>query len=106
MSTARATSLSDLIAQKESLDRQIREAQSQAKAGAIKMVRDLMSAHGLTAADLVASARTKQGTKPGTKLERKYRAPVGGSTWSGRGLKPMWLSAAIESGKTLQDFAI
>ena len=101
-----ATSLSDLIAQKEALDRQIREAQSQAKAEAVAKVRELMSTHGLTAADLVAPARGKQGIKSGSKVAAKYRDPSSGSTWTGRGLKPKWLNAAIEGGKTLQDFAI
>ncbi len=100
------TSLSDLIAQKEALDRQIREVQSAAKTEAVAKVRELMSTHGLTAADLVAPVRAKQGTKPGSKVEPKYRDPASGSTWSGRGLKPKWLTAAIESGKKPQDFAI
>lgn len=98
--------LSDLIAQKDALERQIREAQSSAKVEAIAKVRELMSTHGLTAADLVAAARGKQGVKPGSKVAAKYRDPASGSTWSGRGLKPKWMTAAIESGKTLQDFAI
>lgn len=101
-----ATSLSDLIAEKDALERQIREAQSAAKAEAIAKVRELMSRHGLTAADLVGVARAKQGIKPGSKVAAKYRDPVSGSTWTGRGLKPKWLSAAIESGKTIRDFAI
>ena len=101
-----ATSLSDLIAQKEALDRQIQEAQSQAKAEAIAKVRELMSTHGLTTADLVAPAKSKQGVKAGSKVAAKYLDPATGSKWTGRGLKPKWLSAALEGGKSLQDFAI
>ena len=101
-----ATSLSDLIAQKDALERQIRDAQTSAKVEAISKVRELMTTHGLTAADLVAPAKTKVGAKQGAKVEPKYRDPVTGSTWTGRGLKPKWLTAAIESGKTIQDFAI
>lgn len=36
----------------------------------------------------------------------RYRCPATGSTWSGRGLKPAWLKAALASGKTLADFDI
>ncbi len=37
----------------------------------------------------------------------KYRNPENPSeTWAGRGLKPRWLSAAMKSGKKLEDFAI
>lgn len=36
----------------------------------------------------------------------KYRDPMTGSTWTGRGLKPAWLRAALEQGKTLADFEL
>jgi DNA-binding protein H-NS len=37
----------------------------------------------------------------------KYRNPENpAATWAGRGLKPGWLTAAIKSGKTLDDFLI
>ena len=36
----------------------------------------------------------------------KYRDSATGITWTGRGKQPKWLSAAISSGKTLEDFKI
>jgi DNA-binding protein H-NS len=37
----------------------------------------------------------------------KYRNPENAAeTWAGRGLKPRWLTAAVKSGKKLEDFAI
>ncbi len=33
----------------------------------------------------------------------KYRCPKTGSTWSGRGLQPAWVKAALASGKTLDE---
>lgn len=33
----------------------------------------------------------------------KYRDPATGSTWSGRGLQPAWVKAALASGKTLDE---
>jgi len=37
----------------------------------------------------------------------KYRNPDNpAETWAGRGLKPRWLSAALKSGKKLEDLAI
>jgi len=98
--------LSDLLARKEALERQIREAQSKAKADAIAKVREFMSLHGLTAADLIAAPSKKNGVKAGSKVAPRYRDPATGSTWTGRGLKPKWLAVAIESGKKLEDFAI
>lgn len=98
--------LSNLIAQKEALEQQIQEAQRQAKATAVARVRELMLLHGLTAADLVAAPKGKAGVKIGTKVAPKYRDPVTGVTWTGRGLKPKWLAIAIDGGKRLEDFAI
>jgi DNA-binding protein H-NS len=100
-----ATSLSDLIAKKEALDRLIHEAQASANNDAIAQVRKLMAEFGLTVADLTA-APVKRGTNAGAKVAPKYRDPTSGSTWTGRGLKPKWLSLALEGGKKLEDFAI
>lgn len=36
----------------------------------------------------------------------KYRDPMTGKTWSGRGREPVWMRQAIESGKTKEDFLI
>lgn len=36
----------------------------------------------------------------------RYRCPATGSTWSGRGLKPVWLRVALEQGAKLADFEV
>jgi DNA-binding protein H-NS len=41
----------------------------------------------------------------GKKVAPKYRGP-GGETWTGRGLKPKWLTAALADGKKIEDFLI
>lgn len=52
------------------------------------------------------------GKKAGRKKTRgkvppKYRNPANPSeTWTGRGRKPLWVVAALDSGKKLQDLAI
>lgn len=99
-------SLPDLIAQREALERQIREAQRSAKQAAIGTIKTLMAEHGLTASDLVAKDAPKSGSKIGSKVAAKYRDPDSGLTWTGRGLKPKWLSAAIAEGKSPTDFLI
>jgi DNA-binding protein H-NS len=100
-----AVSISELLTQKEALDRQILEAQQAAKADAIARVRSLMAEHRLTAADLAAAPK-RQHARAGAKVAPKYRDPVSGLTWSGRGLRPRWMVAALESGGRLEDFAI
>jgi DNA-binding protein H-NS len=63
----------------------------------------------LTVADLAsrsASAPRAATGKAVSKVAAKYRDAVTGNTWSGRGLKPNWLKAALDGGKTLADFAV
>lgn len=98
-------SLSELLAQKATLEKQIAETQQAERADAVAQVRALMAQYGLTPADLgtkVAPA-VKRGT---TKVAAKYRNPATGDTWSGRGLKPKWLTAALGAGRQLSDFAL
>ena len=99
--------LQELLDQKAALDRQISQAKKASRAEAIAQVRTLMAEHGLTPADLSAQVQ-KRSTSGGTraKVAAKYRHPETGATWSGRGLKPKWLSEQLASGKQVSDFAI
>jgi DNA-binding protein H-NS len=36
----------------------------------------------------------------------KYRDPATGDSWSGRGLQPKWLKAALTSGRRIDDFKL
>jgi len=100
------SSLQELLAQKAEIDRQISDARRQERSDAVSKVRALMAEHGLTAADLVAKTSSPRASTSGRKVAAKYRDPVTGQTWTGRGLKPKWLSAALEAGKQLNDFAV
>jgi DNA-binding protein H-NS len=42
----------------------------------------------------------------GVKVKPKYRDAKTGDTWSGRGVHPRWLRAALKSGKKLDSFLI
>ena len=103
------TSLQDLLAQRAELEKQIADAQREEHTTAIAKVRALMAEHGLTAADLTAKAsapRAAGAAKSGGKVEPKYRNAATGETWTGRGLQPKWLKAAVAGGAKLEDFAI
>jgi DNA-binding protein H-NS len=103
------SNLADLIAQKAALEEQIAEARREARAGAIAQIKSLMAEHGLSAADLVGKAQVAAPPKrarKGGKVPAKYRDPASGATWSGRGLHPKWLKAALADGRKLSDFAI
>jgi hypothetical protein len=53
------------------------------------------------------TARSEPAAPARKSAPTKYRDPDTGATWSGRGLKPMWLRVALERrGKTLADFEV
>jgi DNA-binding protein H-NS len=98
--------LSELLAQKAELERQIAETQRAERADAIAQIRSLMSQYGLTMADVAGKAAPAAPRAPAAKVAPKYRDPATGQTWSGRGLQPNWLKAALASGRPLSDFAV
>ena len=101
--------LQELMAQREALERQIEQTKKQERGEAIEKVRALMAEYGLTVADLgsrPAGSRPKKGKSSGNQVAAKYRNASTGETWSGRGLQPRWLKAALASGRKLTDFAV
>ncbi len=102
-------SIAQLLEQKAALERQIADAQREARSTAIAQVRTLMAEHGLSMADLAARAPVaapKARAAGGAKVAIKYRNTATGDTWTGRGLKPKWLKAQLDAGKQLSDFAV
>jgi DNA-binding protein H-NS len=104
-------SLQDLIAQKEALEREIERTKQQGRTDALAQIRALMAEYGLSAADLAGkSGKASKGKsakgKGGGKVPAKYRDSSTGETWSGRGLQPRWLKAALAAGRKLDEFAL
>jgi len=99
--------LQELLSQKEALEREIELTKKRERAEAIAKVRSLMSEYGLTLADLGGkSATVGKPTAGAGKVPPKYRNPATGETWSGRGLQPNWLKAALAGGRRLDDFKL
>ncbi len=106
----------DLLAQKAALEKQALELEKQLqdarraeRAGVITQIKSLLSEHGLTVADLGIKPGKAAGSgtsMAGRKVAPKYRNVATGETWTGRGLQPKWVQAAVASGKKLEDFAI
>ncbi|HSM20679.1 MAG TPA: H-NS histone family protein [Rubrivivax sp.] len=99
-------SLSDLLAQRAALEKQIADAQREQRSAAISQIKSLMAEYGLTLADIGSRAAAAPARKTTGKVAVKYRSTDTGETWSGRGLQPNWLKAAIASGRSLADFAV
>jgi DNA-binding protein H-NS len=100
------STLQDLLAQREALDRQIEETRRNARRDAIARAQALVNEFGLTAADVFGGGATRAGGKApsaasGRKVAPKYRDPATGKTWTGRGRAPTWLE-----GKDRQQFLI
>lgn len=102
--------LQEMIAQKEALEKQIKEATSHGRNEAIAKVKALMAEHGLKASDLGTKTggtpKSAGKAKTGAKVAAKYRNGATSETWSGRGLQPRWLKAAMAGGKKIEDFAV
>jgi DNA-binding protein H-NS len=96
--------LQELIAQKETLEKQIQEQRQAESSEAIGKVKALISEFGLTQEDIFGGARASKKEKADgvkAKVAAKYRDPETGKDWSGRGLAPKWLQ-----GKDKADFLI
>jgi DNA-binding protein H-NS len=96
-------SIEQLIDFREELDRLIKR-----KLGAEKQA-------ALAKLDLIRSYETRRARskniigQKGPKRHRakaapRYRDPITGKTWAGRGVLPRWMQMAIEAGKKKEDF--
>lgn len=83
----------------EELKAQADAVKAQEKAQAIDAARAMIVSYGITAKDLGLDkpVKGKAGPKPGAKIPPKYRDPLSGATWSGRGKTPAWINGADRS---------
>ena len=103
------SSLQELLAQRAEIEKKISDVQREERADAIAKVRTLLAEFGLTAADISGKASTVRASgagKPTGKVAIKYRNASTAETWTGRGLQPKWLKAALASGAKIDDFLV
>lgn len=104
--------LQQLLDQKAELERQIEATRRNERGDAIAKIKALMSEQGLTLADISGKTPTPRtpnsggGRAPGSKVAAKYRNSATGESWSGRGLQPKWLKAALASGRKIEEFTV
>ncbi|WP_353235765.1 H-NS histone family protein [Diaphorobacter ruginosibacter] len=80
------TTYKELLAQKQMLDQQIADARKIEAKAALANIHALIAEFGFTAQQVFP-------WKPAAaKAPAKYRDPVSGSTWSGRGKPPKWIA--------------
>jgi DNA-binding protein H-NS len=68
------------------------------KRQAIDAARAMIVSYGITAKDLGLdkAPKLKAGPKPGNKIPPKYRDPLSGALWSGRGKTPKWFNGSLD----------
>ena len=93
------SSYKELLAQREQLDKQIKEAIAREKADGITKAKLIIEQYNLSASDLFS--RKAGGKSAGGKVAPKYRNPSSGETWTGRGKAPKWIE-----GKDRNNFLI
>ncbi|WP_128113477.1 H-NS family nucleoid-associated regulatory protein [Polynucleobacter necessarius] len=87
-------SYKELLAQREQLDKQIKEAIALEKADGIAKAKLIIEQYGLSASDLFSR---KAGKSVGGKVAPKYRNSSTGETWTGRGKAPKWIDGKDRS---------
>ena len=80
----------DLLKQREELEAKIAEARNAEVASAIAQVRQLVLDYSLTERDVFGGVRTS--SAKGSTVAPKYKDPVTGATWTGRGKPPRWIA--------------
>ena len=76
-----------LIEQRNELERQIQEAHKLERKQALKTIKKLMAKHGLSFDDIA-----RKGNCAGIKVAPKWKDPISGATWTGRGRTPSWFN--------------
>ena len=89
------TTVAQLLAQKAALEAQIEAARKAENSEAIAKVKALIAEHGLTQQDVFGGA--KRGRKTSGSVAPKYKDPISGATWSGRGKAPKWIDGQDRS---------
>lgn len=77
--------LKELIAQKHALESQITEVSKNERKDALVQIRELMTLHNIPEVKL---------EKTTVKVAPKWKDPVSGKEWTGRGRSPLWFNEA------------
>lgn len=80
------------------LQAQTAKVKQEEKQQAIDAAKAMIVSYGITAKDLGLdkAPKLKAGPKPGGKIPPKYRDPLSGALWSGRGKTPKWFNPTLD----------
>lgn len=96
MTTETDTKLVRLRQQLEKIQTQISKEEAKDRSAVLDQIKTLMAEHGLTTADIGATATSTQIKMKAAAVKKqtvaaKFQDPKSGATWSGRGREPLWI---------------
>src|SRR5580698_702083 len=86
------TTYHELLAQRNELEKLIEQAREEEFTSVVADLKQKMADYGITLADLGIDGRRGKPAKARPAVPAKYRDPVSGATWSGRGKPPRWIA--------------
>lgn len=108
MADLNAMTLADLKSLEKKVVKAVGKFEEREKKRALSALKAEARKLGFSLADLTGvEEKPKAPKKPRAKVAPKYANPADKSqTWTGRGRRPLWVVAALESGKTMDDITI
>lgn len=91
------SSLKELLLQRELLNAQIEQTRQSELAEALTKVHAMIQEYGLTQQDIFPSSDRRISRATSSKVPPKYRNPLTGATWTGRGKPPRWIEGKDRS---------
>lgn len=84
--------LQEIQAQIQELQAKMADIRKSEIGEAVAKIRALVDQYGLTVSDVFPNGKLIQGAKKAVqRVAPKYRDPVSGKTWTGRGITPTWI---------------
>ena len=100
-------SYQEIINQIEDLQKQAEKIRETERAAAITEIKEKIAIFAISAEELgLTSTGKRPSTKGKSNVKAKYRDPVSGATWSGRGKMPVWLKEQVDAGKSKDAYLI
>jgi DNA-binding protein H-NS len=90
----------------ESLIKQAEEIRKAELAAVVQEIKAKMAEFGITVEDLGGMRKASAGKGMRGKVAAKWRDPVSGKTWTGRGRTPVWFAEAKAAGVDVEKFRI
>lgn len=99
------TTYKELLAQRAELEKQIEAARKEALSSAITQVRAIIAEYELTEEDVFSKKTARTATTGHKTVAPKYRDPITGATWTGRGKPPLWIAGKDRLNFLIEDQA-